>query len=214
MNMESSTPSSDPAAIRATATAWWIRLDSDKANARDRDAFARWLAIDPRHGLAFDAVCALWGELDAIRERIATPTTGARRRRLLPGIRVAPALVFCCLAIGLFSPISLWLRADYRSGFGEMLDIRLNDGSTVHLNGNSALAVDIDDHQRRLILLDGEAWFEVNPDSARPFQVQAGPATVTALGTAFNIRLHSRIFLWPASTGMVPARCVSAGKTS
>jgi transmembrane sensor len=83
------------------------------------------------------------------------------------------------------------LRADFHTGYGEMRDIRLSDDSIVHLNSNSALAVHIDGSQRQLTLLQGEAWFEVSPDKARPFQVHAEHGTVTALGTAFNIRLRN-----------------------
>jgi len=40
---------------------------------------------------------------------------------------------------------------------------------------------------RDLQLLSGEAWFDVAPDAQRPFRVQAGAATVRALGTQFNV---------------------------
>jgi transmembrane sensor len=96
----------------------------------------------------------------------------------------------CCLVLWLFSPLPILLRADFHTGYGEMRDIRLSDGSIVHLNSNSALAVSIDGNQRQLTLLQGEAWFEVSPDSNRPFQVHAEHGTVTALGTAFNVRLR------------------------
>jgi transmembrane sensor len=99
----------------------------------------------------------------------------------------------CCLALWLFSPLPILLRADFYTGYGERRDLALNDGSVVHLNSNSALAVHIDSKQRQLTLLKGEAWFEVSPDKSRPFQVHAEHGTVTALGTAFNIRLRNSL---------------------
>jgi transmembrane sensor len=90
----------------------------------------------------------------------------------------------------LFSSLPLWLEADVRTGFGEVQDVQLSDGSVVHLNGNSALTLRLDERHRELVLLEGEAWFEVQPDAARPFRVKAGSGAVTALGTAFNIRLR------------------------
>ena len=45
--------------------------------------------------------------------------------------------------------------------------------------------------ERRLTLLEGEAWFEASPNPARPFVVAAASGTVTALGTAFDIALES-----------------------
>lgn len=185
--MKSTTSATNDAAIKAAANAWWVRLDSDQVSAGERDEFARWLAADPQHRQAFDAVCALWNELDAVKQRIAKPEIIAPQT---PWLWAAPTLAMCCLALWLFSPLPMLLRADFHTGYGETRDIRLSDGSVAHLNSNSALAVHIDGNRRQLTLLQGEAWFEVSPDSARPFQVHAGQGTVTALGTAFNIRLQ------------------------
>lgn len=183
--------SSEQSAIREAATDWWIRLDSGSAGAGEKAAFARWLAADPRHGRAFDAVCGLWGELDAINPYFSQQQAVGRTR---PPARRTARLVSSLAALGLtlwlFGSLPLWLEADVRTGFGEMQDVQLSDGSVVHLNGNSALTLRLDERHRELVLLEGEAWFEVQPDAARPFRVKAGRGTVTALGTAFNIRLR------------------------
>lgn len=189
--MKPITNATDNAAIKAAANAWWVRLDSDTVSARERNEFTHWLAADPRHRQAFDAVCALWDELDAVKQRIVKPEIIGPKTPWLRNLWAAPALAMCCLALWLFSPLPVLLRADFHTGYGEMRDIRLSDGSIVHLNSNSALAVHIDGKQRQLTLLQGEAWFEVSPDKARPFQVHAEHGTVTALGTAFNIRLRN-----------------------
>ncbi len=188
--MKSTTSATNNAAIKAAANIWWVRLDSDQVSAGERDEFARWLAADPQHRQAFDAICALWNELDAVKQRIAKPEIIASRTPWFRSSWAVPALAMCCLALWLFSPLPMLLRADFHTGYGEMRDIRLSDGSIAHLNSNSALAVSIDSNRRQLTLLQGEAWFEVNPDAARPFQVHAEHGTVTALGTAFNIRLQ------------------------
>lgn len=189
--MKSTTNATDNAAIKVAANAWWVRLDSDAVSAQERDEFAHWLAADPQHRQAFDAVGALWGELDAVKHRVAKAEIIAPKTSLFHRLWAAPALVMCCLMLWLFSPLPVLLRADFHTGYGEMRDIHLSDGSVAHLNSNSALAVRIDGNQRQLTLLQGEAWFEVSPDSARPFQVHAEHGTVTALGTAFNIRLRN-----------------------
>jgi len=189
--MKSTTNATDNPPIKAAANAWWVKLDSDTVSAREREEFARWLAADPRHRQAFDAVCALWGELDAIRQRIAKPDIMAAKTPLFHRPWAVPTLAMACLALWLFNPLSMLLRADYHTGYGEVRDIHLNDGSVAHLNSNSTLSVSIDGEQRQLTLLQGEVWFEVSPDPARPFQVHAEHGTVTALGTAFNIRLRN-----------------------
>ncbi|MFD1702550.1 FecR family protein [Methylopila henanensis] len=75
------------------------------------------------------------------------------------------------------------------SGKGEMPIFTLADGSTLQLNASSAVAEDYSPGRRTIRLLRGQAYFEVKPDSDRPFTVEAGDARVTALGTAFDVRL-------------------------
>ena len=220
--MKSTTDAIKTADIKAAANAWWVRLDGDNITAQEQAEFDRWLNTDPLHRQAFDAVCALWSELDAVKQRFNTTQPGSsylfeqpfssftltrsslnktrrRKQNRLPGwdkvfstgLWHAPILMACCLALLLFSPLPMLLRADFHTGYGELRDIHLSDGSIAHLNSNSALIVTIDDKQRQLTLLQGEAWFEVSPDKTRPFQVHAEHGTVTALGTAFNIRLRN-----------------------
>jgi transmembrane sensor len=191
--MKIPTNATDNAEINAAANTWWVRLDSDRVSALERAEFANWLAADPRHRQAYDRVCTLWDELDAVKQRITLPKIIAPQKSLFYRLWAAPALAMCCLALWLFSPLPILLRADFYTGYGERRDIALSDGSVAHLNSNSALAVHIDGKQRQLTLLQGEAWFEVSPDKSRPFQVHAEHGTVTALGTAFNIRLHNSL---------------------
>ena len=71
---------------------------------------------------------------------------------------------------------------------GEQQTIELSDGSAVTLNTGSQLLVDYSESGRRLLLQRGEAFFEVVDDPQRPFVVDLGLQSVTAVGTVFNIR--------------------------
>ena len=71
---------------------------------------------------------------------------------------------------------------------GEQKTLELNDGSVVTLNTGGRLVVDFSEPARRIVLERGEAYFEVTEDPGRPFTVDLGVRSVTALGTAFNIR--------------------------
>ena len=64
----------------------------------------------------------------------------------------------------------------------------LPDGSKVELAAKSSVAVEYSEHQRLLDLKDGEAFFSVAHNKARPFVVEAGKLRVRAVGTAFNVR--------------------------
>lgn len=76
-----------------------------------------------------------------------------------------------------------------RTADGERKTFRLADASTVHLNGGSQLRCVLDGSRREL-WLEGEAYFEVAPDPARPFIVHASGVNIHALGTAFNVKAY------------------------
>ncbi len=60
------------------------------------------------------------------------------------------------------------------------------------LNTNSRVEIRFTPEQRNVRLLAGQAWFQVAKNPNRPFVVEAGNRRVTALGTAFDVRLDSR----------------------
>jgi transmembrane sensor len=70
---------------------------------------------------------------------------------------------------------------------GEQRSYQLEDGSLVHLNTQSRVKVRYSESSRSIQLLAGEVLFDVAHDSARPFRVTAGPATIQAVGTQFNV---------------------------
>jgi len=76
-----------------------------------------------------------------------------------------------------------------RTGVGQRAEVELADGSRVMLNTASELRVAFDGRRRRIELLRGQAWFEVARDPQRPFVVAAAGREVTALGTAFDVRI-------------------------
>src|SRR5690606_37726091 len=77
----------------------------------------------------------------------------------------------------------------YRTGFGERLEITLNDGSVVTLNANSVLMWDVkwENSGSRTALLEGEAFFEVKNRDGLPFSVETTDVAVLVRGTSFNV---------------------------
>ena len=71
---------------------------------------------------------------------------------------------------------------------GQFATVRLADGTDVRLSVDSRLTVP--EGRSRVVKLEGQAFFDVAPDSARPFLVRAGGAVAEALGTAFDVRAY------------------------
>lgn len=84
---------------------------------------------------------------------------------------------------GVWRPLS----ADYVSDVGLPRTIELPDGSRAFLNARSAIDLRFDSKTRTVLLVEGQAYFEVAVDPNRPFVVNANGVSVTALGTAFDI---------------------------
>ncbi|MGI9541775.1 MAG: FecR family protein, partial [Cyclobacteriaceae bacterium] len=67
----------------------------------------------------------------------------------------------------------------------------LPDKSRVWLNKNSRLSYDTSfNRSERQVALVGEAFFEVRPDTARPFVIWANESKTSVLGTSFNLRAY------------------------
>lgn len=79
-------------------------------------------------------------------------------------------------------------RLPHRSG--EQRHVKLEDGSRIYLNTDTAVAVAFTPQQRTIRLLTGEASFTVTPETVRPFTVQSGDVSTRALGTSFLVQRH------------------------
>lgn len=74
---------------------------------------------------------------------------------------------------------------------GGTYSLQLSDGSEVFLNSSSTLKFPVCFAKgERKVLLDGEAYFEVAHDAAKPFRVQSGEQIVQVLGTRFNVNAY------------------------
>jgi len=128
--------------------------------------------------------------------RHARPRPGPGRRALLQlGLPIAAAIAGIAVLWPVFSPIPPAPQpprdtsVEYATPVGARADATLKDRSVVHLDAASAVRVSYTRRARDLRLERGEAMFEVAHDPARPFDVDAGGATVTAVGTIFDVEL-------------------------
>jgi transmembrane sensor len=187
--------------IAEQARAWVVRLASGEVSEDELAALKAWLGRSALHLSAFEAERAFWQRLDPLQdtfERLEAAERGPRpaaprplRRHLVRGGLAAAVALAACLLLLVFDPeLSTALRADYSSGSAAIRSVTLPDGSRVTLDRNSAIALDFSAGLRRVALLQGEAYFEVMPDVARPFQVLAAGGVSEAVGTAYAVRLR------------------------
>ncbi len=76
---------------------------------------------------------------------------------------------------------------------GERVSVHLSDGSIVFLNSGSRLRFPaVFGEGTREVQLEGEGFFAVQGDPARPFRVQTGSAVTEVKGTEFNVRFRGK----------------------
>ncbi|WP_421995312.1 FecR family protein [Reyranella sp.] len=177
------------------AARWLVAIEDDPGDGALRDRIAAWRAADPANEAAWADTAHVWGLMAETAPRSdgrgRTPATRthwpAGRRAVLA---VTAALAACLFLFLLAAPgIVLRFQADQVTGTAEVRPVGLDDGSTVLLAPDSAIALGHGDGSRSVRLLKGEAFFEVTPDPRRPFTVLANGVKTTVLGTSFNVRL-------------------------
>lgn len=198
--------------VGATAVEWYGRLRSPELSADHAAEFESWLRADPAHAEAYNQVDDLWRGLEAVSDsaevraalahadRLKAETRQSRRvRRIFShagswatgrGVRAAAAAVaMLVLAVG-FGVTSFLSQQDnqYRTALGEQRSVALADGSTMLLNTLTTIEVAYSAAERRVLLQEGQAAFDVETDPTRPFVVVAGDEIIRALGTEFEVR--------------------------
>ncbi len=173
------------------AAGWVARLQSSDATDRDRREFQLWLEQDAAHQAAYDEFKSLWADLKAV----SIPSNRLKKLRLS-----RRAVVRNVVAIGIIAALSASLyrmgfldrmRADYYTAVGEVRSVTLADGSRVDLNTDTAIIVRYSESERRILLLRGEAFFEVARHPQRPFVVDDSVLNAKALGTRYAVRARS-----------------------
>ena len=179
-------------------TAW---LEADPANARAfEDALLTWNMFDDLSGdLAGDlaaleieaiAVAAVPAPAEVVRLSAFRDRATARKAPLwrspvaMTGLAAAltAAIVIPMFALK-SAPISV-----YETHKGQRQTVALADGSTLQLNTDTRVSVQLSAHARTLVLDRGELALKVTHDANRPLTLTAGSAKITDLGTEFNVR--------------------------
>jgi ferric-dicitrate binding protein FerR (iron transport regulator) len=89
------------------------------------------------------------------------------------------------------------------SGAQVLLDT-LPEGSVVTLNKQSSIRYKREfAGNARSVDMEGEVFFDITPDKNKPFRVNADGATITVLGTSFNVSTKAGITEVIVETGMV-----------
>lgn len=194
---------------QAMALQWLVRR-GDGLDAAEESAFLAWLRQDSAHQRAWNELAGTAQAIAAIpaqasvelRRSVArstrpkpSPTWGQRLRSWLAMPTWAPqalaaGVVFAVCGAGyhawdLRQPVFV---SSYQTPQGQQLQTELPEGSTLTLDASSRAEVRLYRERREVRLPEGQALFVVSPDATRPFDVLAGTARITVVGTRFAVR--------------------------
>ncbi len=203
--------------IYRAAAEWLTRLHEPALTLEETIDWQLWMTADIRHAHAFRRLEEVWngfaelsipmppeagtkdpydasvpvGEWLASTPRSLRLLRGSAARRALA---VAASLLLVAVGLAVMSgdgvnpTVSSPGATVVETAVGQNRTVQLADGSSVILGGRTSIDISLRPDLRQVTLSRGEALFSVAKDPSRPFLVRVGTATVTALGTEFNVR--------------------------
>jgi transmembrane sensor len=235
-------------AITQVAADWYAAHRSGPLPEADRAAFLAWLKASPIHIEEYLGIAALERMLGAATDdpslsvdalvgmarrdptggvvNLAGPSAGhepkqGRPLRYWRGIAAAASVCLCLAGILFVRPIGDaggGVRA-YRTTHGEQGTWPLADGSTLHVNTDTAVTVRFSSSERLVEVDHGQVALEVAHNDGRPFRVHAGSTDTVAVGTEFDVYRRPDATMITVVKGQVavsvdpfaPARTARAG---
>ncbi|GHN02457.1 anti-sigma factor [Cytophagales bacterium WSM2-2] len=186
-----------------------IQFLSNDLDESENKLVRNWINESPENHKEFERIAHLWAsykkepkfsvnaEADwkSIATRIHLPALnsipGWKTPQMVWVYRVAATLIF---GFAVWTSILLFPQQEkqivYRSNNQNELLI-LNDSSRVWLNQNSTLIYPAKfGAKKREVILEGEAFFEVQKDEKKPFIIHSQNTSTTVLGTSFLVKSH------------------------
>jgi transmembrane sensor len=211
---------SNPARVQAVQ--WLLRLEAAPADDTLKQEFESWLQQDVAHRAAYRSAQHVWARLGKLppgliaapgASDIVVPLKPRNRGRAF-WVGAGALLAAACLLVVAVPVIQRHLLADHLTGVAELREVVLPDGSVAHLDAGSAIAVQYNDPERKIILLEGQVFLEVVPDQRRPFRVTAADVSVQVTGTAFSVDKLASTITVTVQSGAVEVRSPAAEEVS
>lgn len=191
------TPTLD-AQVRAQAVDWLLKLQSGQMSKETLLTFEHWQNSHPQHAQAWARLTQIqhtFGQLQhkALAKQVLTRVDQTSRRKTLKTLGTLGTLGLLLPAtwLGVHNLPMLRWRAGYQTAVGEQKHLRLQDGTRLVLNTDSAVDVHYQ-AQRQITLHQGELWLETGHQDKRTLVVSTPHGQLVPLGTRFNVYVQSR----------------------
>ena len=181
----------------------WVQRLNESNDQELADQWMEWCRSDPLNLAVFEQMQRLWDGFPQARNADLhshhVTTRFSSRNRIFT---IAASVMLLIGIVGWFAlhyPQSQVLD----TAIGEQRRITLADGSHVDLAPDSRVSTSITLTRRDVRLERGQAFFAVAHEAMRPFIVRVKGLTVTAIGTAFDVRIGPSSTVVTVSEGRV-----------
>lgn len=185
---------------------------SDNSDSQEREELFAWVKENPANKALLEDSMEVWevAESSDLEFQPNMDAAWAKIDKRLNQVRIEGKKEAVIKPIGFFKP---WMRIaaailflvsiavwQYPFLFGkkmieretvaqEKTTIDLPDGTKVWLNQKSSLQYE-KQFDKRIVYLEGEAFFDVAKMNGKPFEIYAGKSKTRVLGTSFNVRAY------------------------
>ncbi len=188
---------------RQQVAAW---IDADAANKKRYEQFQ--MIWDKSFDDAYDGECDAAASLQRLKEKAhrqskrSAKTVAINSRALW--LKIA-ATILILAGCGLYYNYQHRYRSMEMVSANEVKVDTLSDGSVITLNKASKMTypVNFSGNERKVTLNQGEAFFDVAKNGAKPFIISTGGTTIRVVGTSFNVRNKSGRIEVIVETGVV-----------
>ena len=192
---------------------------SDTLESKDKELLMDWLANSEKNAQMQKDLTQIWElsknytpsfapdvnkSFEKFNQRIKADGATEMTPRTAKVIKLSPIkawMRYAAAAVILLGAVMVWQFSNANTPNMEMAStidnatrhLSLTDGSTVVLNEKSKLNFpDKFVGDSRIVELDGHAFFDITPDSKKPFIVKGGAADVKVIGTSFSFNTNNQ----------------------
>ncbi|MDR2773810.1 MAG: FecR domain-containing protein [Tannerella sp.] len=163
------------------------------ASQQEKESVQRWLETDEKNRKEFSTLRMLY---DVTLAHLPDEAAPVRRQPFAGWLKIAAAILITFMCSYYFlRPAPAEDNAIMQTlhvPAGQRAELTLTDGTKVWLNSGTTFSFpDRFSETAREVTMDGEAYFEVTEDSAKPFSVHTRSYDIRVLGTVFNVMAYS-----------------------
>jgi ferric-dicitrate binding protein FerR (iron transport regulator) len=198
------------------------RVLAGEASQEEHAQLKAWCEQNAENDLRFRELSQIWNQAEPMHidtelawkqfeQKLERRPTLIWSRQI---IKIAAALLIVSgLGLLLGKILSGSSYVEVQTALNEVKQITLPDGSIVWLNQGSSLSYERKfSEDERKVILEGEAFFEVVKNPAKPFVINSSQSVTKVLGTSFNLNTSGNDELLTVVTGKVSFASNTSGK--